>query len=64
MRDVPWFDRDKRSVVAAVFAVCGSTRRARVMKAFELAYRDVKQEDALSLLSMLKAQADTYRGAA
>jgi hypothetical protein len=56
MRDVPWFDRDKRSVIAAVFAVCGSTRRARVMKAFESTYRDVKREDALSLLSMLKGQ--------
>ena len=62
MREIPWFDRDKRSVIAAVFAVCGSTRRARVMKAFEFAYRDVKQEDALSLLSMLKAE--THRGAA
>jgi hypothetical protein len=54
MRDVPWFDRDTRSVVAAVFAICGSTRRRRVMKAFEIAYRDVKREDAVSLLSMLQ----------
>lgn len=56
VQDIPWYDRDKRSVVAAVFTVCGSTRRSRVMKAFELAYRDVKQEDALSLLSSLPSQ--------
>lgn len=62
LREVPWFDRDKRSVIAAVFAICGSARRARVMKTFELAYRDVKQEDALSLLSTLKAEG--HRGAA
>jgi hypothetical protein len=64
MRDIPWFDRDKHSVIAAVFAICGSNRRARVMNSFECAYRDVKQQDALSLLSMLKSKAPTYPGAA
>ena len=64
MREVPWFDRDNRSVIAAVFTVCGSTRRSRVMKAFESAYRDVKREDALSLLSMLKGKMEPDRGAA
>jgi hypothetical protein len=64
MREVPWFDRDKCSVIAAVFAVCGSTRRARVMKAFESRYRDVKREDALSLLASLKAGTEADVGVA
>ena len=64
MREVPWFDRDKSSVIAAVFAICGSTRRARVMKAFEGTYRDVKREDALALLSMLKGNMECDRGVA
>jgi hypothetical protein len=64
MRDIPWYDRDKRSVVAAVFAVCGSARRARVMKAFETLYRDVKREDALSLVSTLKRTVGSDRAAA
>jgi len=51
--DVPWFDRDRRSLAAAVYAVCGS-RCARVMKAFDSLYRDVKREDALLLVSILE----------
>jgi hypothetical protein len=64
LQDIPWYDRDKRSVIAAVFTICGSARRARVMNAFETIYRDVKREDALSLLSMLKGPIESDRGAA
>jgi hypothetical protein len=64
LQDIPWYDRDKRSVIAAVFMICGSARRARVMNAFETTYRDVKREDALSLLSILKGAIESDRGAA
>jgi TfuA protein len=53
MRDVPWFDRDRHSLSAATFAMCGSSRSARVMQAFDLLYRDIKREDALSLVARL-----------
>jgi hypothetical protein len=53
MRDVPWFDRDRQSLSAAVYAVCGNLRCTHVMQAFDSLYRDVKREDALLLLSML-----------
>ena len=53
--DVPWFDRDRRSVSAAVYAVCGSSRCTRVMQVFDSLYRDVKREDALCVLSALHA---------
>lgn len=54
MRDVPWFDRDRHSLSAAVYAVCGQSRCARVLQTFDSLYRDVKREDALLLLSMLQ----------
>jgi hypothetical protein len=57
MRDVPWFDRDRHSLSAAVYAACGSSRSARIMQAFDLMYRDIKREDALSLVSRLHRQA-------
>ncbi|MBI4290118.1 MAG: antibiotic resistance protein [Betaproteobacteria bacterium] len=53
MRGVPWFDRDRHSLSAAVYAVCGRLRCARVIQAFDCLYRDIKRDDALSLLSML-----------
>jgi hypothetical protein len=59
IQDVPWFDRDKRSMSAAVYSVCGSTRSGRVMQAFEASYRDIKREDALTVLSMLRPGSGT-----
>jgi hypothetical protein len=56
LRDVPWFDRDRRSVSAAVYTICGNSRCARVMQAFDSLYRDVKREDALCVLSALHAE--------
>ena len=56
MRDVPWFDRDRRSVSAALYTVCGSTRCSRVMQAFESSYRDIKREDALAVLTLLRSR--------
>lgn len=53
--DVPWFDRDRCSVSAAVYVVCGNSRCTRVMQAFDSLYRDVKREDALCVLSALHA---------
>jgi hypothetical protein len=53
MRNVPWFDRDRHSLSGAVYAACGSSRSVRIMQAFDLMYRDIKQEDALSLVSKL-----------
>jgi hypothetical protein len=53
MRDVPWFDRDLHSLSAAVYEACGSSRCTRVMQGFDLMYRDIKQEDALRLVSKL-----------
>jgi hypothetical protein len=56
MRDVPWFDRDRHSLAAAIYATCGSSRCARTLQAFDSMYRDVKREDALSLVSRLHCQ--------
>ncbi len=56
MRDVPWFDRDRPSLSAAVYATCGSSRCARIMQTFDLMYRDIKHEDAMSLVSQLQSQ--------
>jgi hypothetical protein len=53
--DVPWFDRDRRSVSAAVYAVCGRSLCTRVMQAFDSLYRDIKRDDALCILSALDA---------
>jgi hypothetical protein len=53
LSDVPWFDRDRLSIRAAVYALCGNARCARIVQAFDCMYRNVKQEDALSLVSAL-----------
>jgi hypothetical protein len=54
MREVPWFDRDRHALAAMIHAACGSARCARAMQAFESMYRDVKREDAMSLLAALR----------
>jgi hypothetical protein len=54
IRDVPWFDRDRHMLSAAVYETCGRSRAAQIMQAFDLCYRDVKREDALSLVSRLR----------
>ena len=54
LRGIPWYDRDRRALCAAVYAVFGSSRCARVMQAFDRLYRDVKREDALVVISMLQ----------
>jgi hypothetical protein len=61
LRDVPWFDRDHHALSAAVHASCGSARCARIMHAFDSMYRDVKQEDALSVVSRLSCRARNER---
>jgi hypothetical protein len=61
MRDVPWFDRDRHSLSAAVYAIRGGSRCTRFMQAFDLMYRDVKQEDALSLVSCLQSRPSRFQ---
>jgi hypothetical protein len=54
--DVPWFDRDRHVLAAAVYETCGRSRSAEILQAFDLSYRDVKREDALSLVSQLRSR--------
>ena len=49
MRDVPWFDRDRHALSAAVYRTCGGSRSARVLQSFDRLYRDVKHEDAVAV---------------
>jgi hypothetical protein len=58
LRDVPWFDRDRHSLSAAVYTACGTSRCARIMQLFDLMYRDIKNEDAISLVSRLQSSQD------
>ena len=66
LQDVPWFDRDRGALAAAVYRTCGGVRSAGVLQSFDRFYRDVKQEDARALC--LQAQrhivARPARGAA
>lgn len=57
LQNVPWFDRDRNALSAAAYAVCGSSRCGRMLHDFDRCYRDVKREDALSVLSMLRSKA-------
>jgi hypothetical protein len=56
MRQVPWFDRDRHSLSAAVYGACARSRPGTLMQAFESSYRDVKREDALLAISALLAR--------
>jgi len=53
MRQVPWFERDKSSLSAAIYGACARSRPGSLVQAFESSYRDVKREDALLVISML-----------
>jgi hypothetical protein len=62
LRDVPWFDRDRQSLSAAVYRTCASAHRAQVVQWFDRMYRDVKQEDAMAVVSaVLKHGSFTHR---
>lgn len=50
---VPWFDRDRHSLSGAVYATCGGERCSRIMQTFDIMYRDIKYEDAMSVVSRL-----------
>ena len=50
---VPWFDRDRQALCAAVYAASGSSASQRLMQTFESTYRDVKHEDAMAVISAL-----------
>jgi hypothetical protein len=63
LRDVPWFDRDRQSVSAAIHAACRSPRCVRTMHAFDSLYRDVKQEDARCVVSHLSCRTHLERRA-
>lgn len=49
MRHVPWFDRDRHALSAAVYRTCGGSRSGLVLQSFDRLYRDVKQEDAMAV---------------
>jgi hypothetical protein len=49
MQDVPWFDRDRHALAAAVYRTCGGARSGRVLQSFDRLYRDVKREDAMAV---------------
>jgi len=55
MRQVPWFERDRCSLSAAIYGACARSRPGSLMQAFESSYRDVKHEDALLVISRLLA---------
>jgi hypothetical protein len=50
MQDLPWFDRDRHSLSAAMYGACGRWRCGPAAQAFDACYRDVKREDALLVL--------------
>jgi|SRR5688572_17340857 hypothetical protein len=56
MQDVPWFDRDRHSLSAATSSTCGVATRIRLMQTFDLMYRDIKREDAVSLVAYLRSE--------
>jgi hypothetical protein len=56
LADVPWFDRDRQAVSAAVYRACGSLRSAQVVQCFDRMYRDVKQEDAFAVIAAVRRQ--------
>jgi hypothetical protein len=53
--EVPWFDRDRQSLSAAISAACTARRSALMCRRFESLYRDVKRDDALLVLARLQA---------
>jgi hypothetical protein len=55
LAEVPWFDRDRQSLSAAISAACTARRSALMCRRFDSLYRDVKREDALLMLARLQA---------
>ena len=60
MRQVPWFERDRGSLSAAIYGACARSRPDSLLQAFESSYRDVKREDALLVISMLLARSTSF----
>lgn len=56
LAEVPWFDRDRQSLSAALSDACSPGRSARLCRCFDALYRDVKRDDALLLLATLQAR--------
>jgi hypothetical protein len=54
LAEVPWFDRDRQSLSAAISAACTARRSAVTLQRFEALYRDVKRSDALLVLAKLR----------
>jgi hypothetical protein len=61
MRDVPWFDRDRQALSAAVYRSCGRSRSTQVLQSFDRMYRDVKQEDALAVVSAVNEHVSSVK---
>jgi hypothetical protein len=62
LRDVPWFDRDRQALSAAVYRACCGSHRTRVVQGFDRLYRDVKQEDAWQIVSLISNHTRSMRG--
>jgi len=54
MRDVPWFDRDRQALSAAIYRTCGGFRSAGMLQLFDRVYRDAKQEDAIAVCAAIQ----------
>jgi hypothetical protein len=53
MRAVPWFDRSRHYLAAAVYETCARSNHGCIMQAFERSYRDIRREDAFAVASAL-----------
>jgi hypothetical protein len=53
MRTIPWYDRSRHYVAAAVHETCARSSRIRIIQAFESSCRDIRREDALAVISAL-----------
>jgi hypothetical protein len=60
MRAVPWFDRSRHYLAAAVHETCARSNHGRIMQTFERSYRDIRREDALAVASALARPPGTY----
>jgi hypothetical protein len=53
MRRIPWYDRSRHYLAAAVHETCPRSSHVRIIQAFEGSYRDISREDALAVVSAL-----------
>jgi hypothetical protein len=56
MKNVPWPERDLKSVHEAATVVLGQSQHESFHQRFRESYRDIKREDALLVLSTLQSE--------